>query len=124
LTDLEKRAAYAQLYGAGDIRIGLIVGRYPPLDYIAMRAGYMGPRGPPSPSFRPDDRMKEAHMFNLGELLQEVEKMPSLVQGFERVLADIEGDVSSITPILASVGAVTNAIVANTPAAAAVAAAT
>jgi hypothetical protein len=32
MSDKEKLAAYAQLYGAGDIKVALIVGRYP--DYV------------------------------------------------------------------------------------------
>jgi len=33
-----KRALYAEAYGAGDIRVGLIEGRYPPSGLLAISA--------------------------------------------------------------------------------------
>lgn len=33
----EKAAAHAQAYGAGDVKTGLIVGEYPPKDYVKER---------------------------------------------------------------------------------------
>lgn len=39
---IEKHAAYAQCYNADEITVALLVGRYPPLDYITQRLEQRG----------------------------------------------------------------------------------